>query len=205
MGVVTFAGGKVGMDAPSGLPAGYTRLAYIQSSGTQYIDTGIKPNQDTVAVADVRFSAFPAAHSFVFGVYTSSNAWCVYYRYSDSQYRAVNGSLAEKNISFPDPTMRTTITLKKAAFAVGENEIAMTASTFSVNLNIYLFAQNRNGAVFNPAACNLYASQIYSNGVLVRDFVPCMSDADGIGLYDLVDGKFYGNAGTGVFIGSEVA
>ena len=30
---------------PSLLPSGYTELAYIQSSGTQYIDTGVKPDQ----------------------------------------------------------------------------------------------------------------------------------------------------------------
>lgn len=31
--------------APIHLPSGYTKLAYIQSSGTQYIDTGVKPDQ----------------------------------------------------------------------------------------------------------------------------------------------------------------
>ena len=30
--------------------ATYTELEYIQSSGTQYIDTGFKPNQDTRVV-----------------------------------------------------------------------------------------------------------------------------------------------------------
>jgi hypothetical protein len=29
------------------LPEGYTQLDYIESTGTQYIDTGFKPNQDT--------------------------------------------------------------------------------------------------------------------------------------------------------------
>ena len=29
------------------LPSGYTRLEYIESTGTQYIDTGFIPNQDT--------------------------------------------------------------------------------------------------------------------------------------------------------------
>ena len=37
------------------LPSGYTELEYIQSSGTQYIDTGFKPNQDTRVVGDMQF------------------------------------------------------------------------------------------------------------------------------------------------------
>ena len=204
MGKVSLSGIVPKLTAPSSLPAGYTRLAYIQSSGTQYIDTGIKPNQDTVAVADVQFYTFPTAHSAVFGVYTSSNAWWAYYRYSDSQYRAVNGGTAQKSIAYADPTVRTTIELKKGAFIVGGNEIAMTESTFSIDLSIYLFAQNRNGTLYYPASCKLYSCQIYDNTTLVRDYVPCLSDANEVGLYDLVEGVFYGNAGAGVFIGSEV-
>ena len=52
-----------------------------------------------------------------------------------------------------------------------------------------------------------YTSTLFNadNGTLIRDFVPCLSDTDGVGLFDLVESKFYGNAGTGSFIGSEVA
>ena len=38
--------GEVHM-APIHLPSGYTKLAYIHSSGTQYVDTGIQPTQNT--------------------------------------------------------------------------------------------------------------------------------------------------------------
>ena len=36
------------------LPSGYKRLEYIQSSGTQYIDTGFKHNQNTRVVMHVK-------------------------------------------------------------------------------------------------------------------------------------------------------
>ena len=29
------------------LPAGFRQVEYIESSGEQYVDTGVKPNQDT--------------------------------------------------------------------------------------------------------------------------------------------------------------
>ena len=33
------------------LPSGYKRLEYIESSGTQYIDTGVKAQNDTKVIA----------------------------------------------------------------------------------------------------------------------------------------------------------
>ena len=44
---------KIFVRNTSGLPDGYTKLEYLQSSGTQYIDTGVYPNQDTRVVCDV--------------------------------------------------------------------------------------------------------------------------------------------------------
>ena len=37
------------------LPDGYTQLKYIESTGTQYINTGFKPNQDARVVANLKF------------------------------------------------------------------------------------------------------------------------------------------------------
>ena len=47
----------------------------------------------------------------------------------------------------------------------------------------------------------LYYMEIYDNGTLVRYFVPCVRESDGeIGLYDIVNQKFYANEGEGSFI-----
>ena len=46
------------------LPSGYTQLEYIESTGTQYIDTGIVPNSTTTA--EVKFNNSKKT-SFVFG------------------------------------------------------------------------------------------------------------------------------------------
>lgn len=43
-----------GCGSMDSLPAGYTELEYIQSSGTQYIDTGFRANQDTKVILDVQ-------------------------------------------------------------------------------------------------------------------------------------------------------
>ena len=78
-------------------------------------------------------------------------------------------------------------------------------SPFVSNYGIYLFANNSAGSAIQKTNAKLYSCQIYDNDVLVRDFVPCINASGEIGLYDSVGKKFYGNAGTGVFTGSEVA
>ena len=49
----------------------------------------------------------------------------------------------------------------------------------------------------------LYSCQIYDNGTPVRNFIPCKNPSGVVGLYDLVDGKFYTNAVAGNFTAGE--
>ena len=44
--------------ALAALPSGYTQLEYIESTGTQYIDTGIKANLNTKAILDFQLSNY---------------------------------------------------------------------------------------------------------------------------------------------------
>lgn len=53
------------------LPSGYTPLEYIKSSGTQYINTGFNPNQNTRVVVDVKPLSVTQAKTWcIFGVLT---------------------------------------------------------------------------------------------------------------------------------------
>ena len=55
------------------LPSGYKRLEYIQSSGTQYIDTGFKPNQDTGITIDFQLTSVSSWQCIVGAANNSSN------------------------------------------------------------------------------------------------------------------------------------
>ena len=66
------------------------------------------------------------------------------------------------------------------------------ATTWTSPREMYLFSINRGNAVtVNKTA--LYYCRIYDNGVLVRDYKPCLYNGEA-GLWDSVEGKFYGNA-----------
>ena len=52
---------------------------------------------------------------------------------------------------------------------------------------------------------DIYSFKVYDNDVLIRDFIPVKTLENQIGLWDLVEDKFYGNAGTGAFVaGPEI-
>ena len=51
----------------------------------------------------------------------------------------------------------------------------------------------------------MYGCKIYSNDVLVRDFIPCKNASGVVGMWDDVNDTFYSNAGSGTFTaGPEV-
>ena len=71
---------------------------------------------------------------------------------------------------------------------------SLIKNSFRMTNPIYLFAYDSTSS---PLQGNLYSAKIYHEGVIVRDFVPCINPMGQAGLYDLVDGGFYANALTG--------
>ena len=211
MGVAVLSKKVPKLKPPVALPSGFTPLVYIQSNGTQYIDTGMRANQNTRIVMDCQAHEIHKDGSFPFGVRTSvsSAAFCpaimlanqVFYNfgaaYQFADFSALYDRLvidANKNVcSFIGKTTAT-LTLASATFTSASNIVIGTAANAGVP---YVGDNAWKGKI--------YSAQMYDNGTLVRDFVPCISNADTVGLYDLVEGKFYGSMGSGNFIGSEVA
>ena len=206
MGNVFFGGGKVGMKAPfvSRLPEGYTELTYIESSGTQHIDSEFKPNQNTKLIltaaylgavgsniAGVRNTASDTTNRFGLITFSSTSKIGAFFRNSSIQAIGCDNAVH-------------TFELSKSGLVVdGTSYGSANSGTFTCTYSFVLFGWNNGSGGVSATASRVYACQIYDGDTLVRDFVPCISDADGIGLFDLVEGKFYGNAGTGAFLGGE--
>lgn len=185
------------------LPSGYTALEYIQSSGTQYIDTGFKPNQDTRLVMDAQITDSATRHLFGARTSASSNmffAACL----SANTVRADFGT-KQNTHTVPSVLDRMTWDVSKTGCTIGDTSSTFTAETFSPNVTMALFASNTNGTIVvdtYKAKMKLFACQIYDNGVLVRDFVPVKNSNGDAGLFDRIGLKFYGNAGSGAFTGA---
>ena len=186
------------------LPDGYTELTYIQSSGTQYIDTGFKPNQDTRVVGDMQFmdntSGNPAS---LFGYRKSTSAQRYeFFQYNNLLYSPYNTS-AGSTISMT--TNKISIDKNKGTTLVNGSALStITYANFQCSGNLYLFALNNNGSVTNVNGNKrIYSCQIYDNGTLTRNFVPCKNPSGVVGMYDMVNNVFYQNSGTGTFTAGD--
>ena len=183
------------------LPSGYKRLEYIQTNGSQYINTGYIPTKNTKI--EMEFYNFAKSLNAVFGARTSANVndfdlFASLYNLNEfvfdtSGVRKIISQKALRNQKISAQVDKITI-----------NDI--TTSTGVANLNceypIYLFSINTAGSFYtNCALCKLYYFKIYENNVLQRDMIPAIRLEDNkAGLYDLISGVFYVDENGGNFI-----
>lgn len=184
---------------PRDLPSGYTQLEYIQSSGTQYIDTGYKPNGNTCYEVKYHFSTDTNSNIAVIG--------------ADAAWKSNDVSLWTRHAAFYDSSIgsqtswikNSPVTMKFDKGVLYQNNVLLwtatpSATTFQCDYNAYLFAINRSGTAIELInGLKLYYAKIWDDDTLVRDFVPCKNASGTIGLYDMVNGVFYQNAGSGTF------
>lgn len=194
----------------SRLPAGYTELEYIQSSGTQYIDTGFKPNQDTRVVMDAMIISQSNASVCFFGTrnVASSTATLMFNFWSMNTGTTVRSDYFGESKSLTIATIGTRLLIDKDKniCKVNSNTITNASGTGQTTLPLYLFTANNAGAINSAYNVNgnLYSCKIYDNETLARDFIPCINPSGNVGLYDLVTAAFFGNAGTGTFSSGPV-
>lgn len=185
----------------SRLPEGYTELEYIESTGTQYIDTGVMPNQNTRVVADV-YTESTSAIKGIFGSRSSGtlNGFCVW-QLSNTSVGSYYGTL-NNVVSMSTVGVRLLIDKNKNITTVNGTETSVNTQTFTGLMSVHLFTVKQADGTFPYAHMvgKFYSCQIWDNGTLVRDYVPCLNPSNEVGLYDIVNGVFYGNSGTGYFL-----
>lgn len=186
------------------LPEGYTQLMYLESSGTQYINTGFTPNQDARIQLDCERTAANATDHF-FGVRTGNSASSAFafYIYNSGWRWAYNNATASG--TGPDIGRYFIDANKNVTTINGDTTLTGTYASFTAAAAAPLFAMLSAPSGFSYGSFRLYTCRIYNNGLMVRYFIPCRNASGTIGLYDLVNGQFYTNAGTGTFTAGEVA
>ena len=187
----------------SRLPAGYLELSYIESTGTQYIDTGFMHNQDTRTVMDVQATSMTTNAWAFGGRITNANAKHDVFYYNTNSTWTSDYHSSRKYPEGISATARVLIDFDKNVCTINGVTVTHVATTFQSTANLMLLALNTAGTISGQMSAKLYSCQIYDNGTLIRDFVPCISPSGEVGLFDLVNQQFYGNAGTGVFVSGE--
>lgn len=189
------------------LPEGYTEREYIHSSGTQYINSGYAPNQDTRIIIDAKINNVVTENLPLCGARRSSTASAFSIWISadavNSQYGSVPYDTNPISISY---TQRLTYDFNRNVLTVGNQSATYQATMFSTGSNLLLCSISTNGSADSRrVSAKIYSCQVYDNDNLIRDFIPCVNSEGAVGLYDMVGAQFYGNAGSGTFTaGPEV-
>ena len=188
------------------LPNGYTEVQYIQSTGTQWIDTGFKPNQNTRIKMDCNVIGFNSGDAFLFGarIASGNTAFCLAADDANTRWFALYGNAVQNPTG--TCTGKHSIDFNQNVLTLDGKNSTFAKTTFQSSYNLLLFATIINGNVDSQRGkMAVYSCQIYDNGTPVRNFIPCKNPSRVAGLYDLIGKKFYTNAGTGNFTaGPEV-
>ena len=179
----------------SQLPTEYQEVEYIQSSGTQYIDTGFVVNKSDSYVLEID-GLFPSQAQ----VYQGCNGYMQFFvssKYGINNESSISvGNRDTVRIAYANQTATLTVNGSQA-----ESKSWASYSGANVKLGVLRLGDTNNGWFSGGAASGtIYGYKVWKDEVLVSDCIPCYRKSDNIvGLYDLVNGVFYTNAGTGNF------
>ena len=198
----------------------YVRVNYIQNeNGNDYlgscISTGIMPGGHVPQV-DITYRLVTTnitASTYVFGYwddtvakgtaigYETGPARGRYRVYGTAEYYgAPDGAKHTASLNGPDGTKIDGVAVMPNIKDVQDDG----------SYEYLVFARNEhysNGTTRKVVrgVFQVFALTIRQDGTLVRDFIPCVRRSDGApGLYDQVEGNFYGNSGTGQLLAGPV-
>lgn len=185
------------------LPGGYTELEYIQSSGTQYLDSGVTFEKTDTVEFEILWTVTPPNA----GTYVCGN----YYMQVGMGTRGY-GIYAASNTKAYGTKDRMRVTFASVQETLLVNDAQVFTHDWSgqnlsnVKLGILKLGMEGNAWYSSaPVSAKVYSCTIKKGGALVRNFIPCKNASGVIGLWDDVNSVFYQNAGSGVFTaGPEV-
>lgn len=193
----------------------YQRVEYLESTGTQYIDTGIKGNTAYKYILDYKSNAILSVPIFgmrnqstynqgpIFSFTYAGNGMIFYVRnYSDSD--SSKNSFPQKNNT---ERHRVVINISKSELTmdgVSASFITPPNQAFVTDYNLFVFANNVAGANSTPAPVRFYEYLVMDGDTEIQHFIPVRVGNVGY-MYDLVSGELFGNSGSGAFeLGQDV-
>ena len=173
----------------------YIPIGYLESTGTQYIDTGYILNQ--YYVLEIEYQFIDKLASFGNGWFSASQASNTCYMMPASFSNLCGTPFSVNNVyNFDGPNNTIYFNNEKAFNSTKYTSTGLRCSQF------ILFTNSNN--ISTPHNARLYHMKIWKNDVLVRDMVPALDKDNTPCLYDKVERIFYYNQGTGDFIAGPI-
>ncbi len=188
----------------SQLPNEYTPLEYLESTGTQYIDTGVKVNANTLAEFEYQFTG---SRYFVFGQIAGLGSCCFGYRATSNGtwwFQRTQANILD--------SLRHKVVYGIDGNAYRDDLLFATRGTYGCgntpqDYTIVIFAERNdpeNGTI-NGGHVKIYYFILKEGNNTVRNFIPVRRNSDNVlGMYDLVSNTFFTNSGSGTFVAGPV-
>lgn len=184
-------------------------LEYLESTGTQYIDTGIKPTDDygykirntytRGSGEQCAIGCMEGSNRFV-GVYTSgsanqlSGAWGSFVNFLPS-YPWDTGDILDVEVNYKNSR-------KMIVGGTELKDISDIHISGTISNTLYLFARHY-GTNVTKMYGRIYEAEITKGSDVVAHFIPAFKDGQS-GLLNKVDGTFFPNSGTGKFLTGKI-
>lgn len=182
-------------------------VEYIESTGTQWIDTGYNANSSTNIVLDYEFLSGESgryipvmAHRFTNG----QKMFGIWVNQVDYKIAIIFGTVDTGGIANTNARGRHVYSNIGNKFYIdGELIKEISTSAFNCDGSLPIFALKTAISTYETrnSQGRLYNMKIYEDGVLIRDFRPAKDGAGVYCLYDEVEKRYFYNQGTGSFLG----
>ena len=205
--------GSVTVYDSSIVPAPYRAVEYIESASGAYIDTGYVPDNDSGFMLDVEVQTW-SNDKYYFGCFSTSpnnnGRFGVIMQYSGdglynyTQYCGFGGYQSIPSQRYTSTTWPDRITVEcnyldsRKAYINGGNVWNVSTFDNAGTLPIFVGAVNVNGTAtaYNQ---RIYRLKLTQGDAVVRDYIPAEAKDGTIGLFEVMTGTFYSNAGSGSF------
>ena len=199
----------------SNLPSNYQELEYIESTGTQYIDTDYIPKINTKIELDIKFSG--SFNTTCTSIFSSNNRETSIFQLN------FGGSGGQGNTLFPwndkpfgkggtDKSFNITNTIRENKNTIAMSNDLITYENVEGNLNpkttdndisLILFGNRRADnsiCSFNAYNMYVYSLKLYEGETLVREYIPVLDNNNVPCMYELENDETFYNQGTGDFL-----
>ena len=210
-GTISYKGWEITSNIFLALPTGYRRVEYLESTGTQWIDSHYIPNNETglytkhlyLSNGNTRPCGTIGTNK-LYAISVNASTGLAYgfgQTYHSGAHRELYNILQEGYVNyFFNDTRLTQLNINDELF------LGWHAGNiiFDGNSTIFLFTLNiGDGTVQNMFVGRIYSIKISQGSEIVHNFVPCIDNLGNPCMYDTITKETFCNDGSGTFLTPE--
>lgn len=175
-------------------------LDYLESTGTQYIDTGVEGSSDIEY--EVVFHITNNQYDPILGCWKVDDDTTRFDLYNGGNAALIYASFKEQSaIVSKKESKDFNVVFKNWNLLINDTNRKITPTVFTTERNLFLFGNNRGNIVStSTSGTRINYCKLYDKGALVRDFSPVLAPNGQPALFDQVEKKLYYNKGSGAFL-----